>query len=271
MSGEADRARRTYDAFAPTYDEFNRRYMYERWTGRLLAAAQGIGLFGDRLLDVGCGTGLSFIAQIERGFRVTGCDISPAMLARAREKVGDRATLVEADMRRLPVLGEFDLIWSVNDAVNYLRDRGELVATLRGMKANMAVGAVIVFDLNTLAGYRDFWNREVEIEGEEGRSYTWRGHGGEILPGARIETSFGGEGPGVVPHTHYQRHFPEAEVLGALEAAGLQAVLVLGEQDGRLFDGLDEDRHTKAVYVCTEDGTGEVGLPPGPGALRASR
>jgi SAM-dependent methyltransferase len=256
MNGDVDRARRTYDAFAPTYDEFNRRYMYERWTGRLLAAAEGIGLFGDRLLDVGCGTGLSFITQLERGFQVTGCDISPEMLARARAKVGDRVVLVEADMRRLPVLGEFDLVWAVNDALNYLGDRHELEATLRGMKANMAVGAVVVFDLNTLAGYREFWNGEVEIEGEEGRTFVWRGRGVDIAPGAIVETSFEGEGPGVVPHTHRQRHFPEAVVLDAIEAAGLQAVRVLGEEEGDLSERLDEQHHTKAVYVCTATGRG---------------
>jgi SAM-dependent methyltransferase len=256
MNDEVDDARRTYDAFAPSYDEFNRRYMYERWTGRLLAAAEGIGLFGDRLLDVGCGTGLSFITQLERGFQITGCDISPEMLARARAKVGDRVVLVEADMRRLPVLGEFDLIWAVNDALNYLRDRDELEATLRGMKTNMAVGAVVVFDLNTLAGYRGFWNGEIEIGGEEGRKFIWRGRGGDILPGAFVETSFDGEGAGVVPHTHHQRHFPEAEVLDAIEAAGLQAVRVLGEEEGDLSEGLDEEHHTKAVYVCTAIGRG---------------
>jgi SAM-dependent methyltransferase len=256
MTDDVDRARRTYDAFAPTYDEFNRRYMYERWTGRLLAAAEGIGLFGDRLLDVGCGTGLSFITQLERGFQVTGCDISPEMLAQARAKVGDRVVLVEADMRWLPVLGEFDLVWAVNDALNYLGDRDELEAALRGMKANMAVGAVVVFDLNTLAGYREFWNGEVEIEGEEGRRFVWRGRGVDIVPGAIVETSFEGEGPGVVPHTHRQRHFPETVVLEAIEAAGLQAVRVLGEEEGDLSEGLDEERHTKAVYVCTATGRG---------------
>jgi SAM-dependent methyltransferase len=254
MSAEADRARRTYDAFASIYDEFNRRYMYERWTGRLLAAAEEIGLFGDRLLDVGCGTGLSFVAMLDRGFTVTGCDISLAMLERARARAGERAVLVEADMRRLPVLGEFDLVWAVNDAINYLRDGAALEATLRGMRANMAVGAVLLFDLNTLAGYRDFWNGRVEIEGEEGRTFVWRGRGIEIRPGAIVETTLEGDGPGIVPHTHRQRHFPEAQVLRTLEATGLQAVAVLGEEGGELSPGLDEDRHTKAVYVCTAVG-----------------
>jgi SAM-dependent methyltransferase len=109
-------AKAAYDAFASAYDDFNHRYMYERWTGRLLAKAEEAGREGDRLLDVACGTGLSFLPMLDRGFEVTGCDISPAMVEVARPKAEGRAELVVADMRELPVMGEFDLVWSVDDA-----------------------------------------------------------------------------------------------------------------------------------------------------------
>jgi SAM-dependent methyltransferase len=242
--------RQAYEAFAATYDEFNSRYMYERWTGRLLEAARESGLEGDRLLDVGCGTGLSFVSQLERGFEVTGCDISPAMLTEARAKVGDRATLVEADMRELPVLGEFDLIWSVNDAINYLIDGSELTAALSGMRGNLAPGGVIVFDVNTLTGYRDFWSGEFEVAGTAGRSFRWQGLARDPRPGDFVESRFDGDGEGVRAHRHRQRHFAEIEILGAIEHAGLQSAAVLGESGGDLSVGVDEERHTKAVHVC---------------------
>jgi ubiquinone/menaquinone biosynthesis C-methylase UbiE len=37
--------------------------MYARWTGRLLEKAGEAGLKGSRLLDIGCGTGLSSTPQ----------------------------------------------------------------------------------------------------------------------------------------------------------------------------------------------------------------
>src|SRR6476660_6178392 len=86
----------TYDTYAPAYEDINHGYMYERWTGRLLEKAEEAGLEGDRLLDIACGTGLSFVTMLERGWKVTGCDISPAMLAIAEEKFGDRAELFVA-------------------------------------------------------------------------------------------------------------------------------------------------------------------------------
>lgn len=251
MSTDLPEARRTYDAFAGSYDDFNHRYRFERWTGRLLAAAEAAGLEGARLLDVGCGTGLSFISQLEGGFEVTACDISPEMLARAREKVGDRVRLVEADMRALPVLGEFDLVWAVNDAINYLLSAVDLEAALGGMRRNLAPGGVIVFDVNTLAAYRGFFAGEMVVE-RNGRRLVWRGSSSEAAPGAEFEAFFGGEGEGVIEHVHRQRHHPEVEVLTAIAAAGLRCVRVLGEIDGELEPGLDEDRHTKAVYLCGE-------------------
>jgi SAM-dependent methyltransferase len=244
-------ARETYDAFASTYDDFNHRYMYERWTGKLLERAEAAGVDGDRLLDVGCGTGLSFVSLLDRGWSVVGCDISAAMIERAEARCGEEAELHVADMRALPRLGEFDLVWAVNDAINYLLAPAELQAALAAMRRNLAAGGIVLFDVNTLAAYRSFFDREVVVE-RGGRRLVWRGLGssGDWEAGSIFEAGFDGEGVGVEPHTHRQRHFPEAEVIAAVEAAGLTCVEVTGELDGELAEGLDEATHTKAVYVC---------------------
>lgn len=251
-AGEAD-AKRAYDAFAATYDEFNHRYQYERWTGKLLERAEAAGLRGERLLDVGCGTGLSFVAMLPRGWKVTACDISPAMVERAGERAGGAARLLAADMRELPDLGEFDLVWAVNDAVNYLLGDGDLERALAGMRRNLAPGGVVLFDLNTLATYRQFFATEQVVE-RGGKRFVWRGlmSPEEVEPGSISEARFEGEGEGIEPHVHRQRHFPEAEVLAAIEAAGLRRAEVVGELEGELSAPLDEERHSKAVYVCVE-------------------
>ncbi len=244
-------AKKTYDAYAPAYDDFNHRYMYERWTGRLLAKAEAAGLEGDRLLDVGCGTGLSFIPMLDRGWRVSACDISPAMLDLARAKVGDAATLLSADMRELPDLGRFDLVWAVNDAVNYLLTTEELEAALAGMRRNLAPGGIVLFDLNTLAAYRTFFSSECVVE-VNGRRLVWQGlmSAAEVSPGSISEARFDAEGEAGLAHVHRQRHFVEGEVLAAIDAAGLRCLEVWGELDGDLQRGVDDEVHTKAVYVC---------------------
>ena len=57
---------------------------------------------GSRVLDVGCGTGTQLERYLAAGCDVSGIDTSPAMLARARERLGSAADLRLADAQRIP-------------------------------------------------------------------------------------------------------------------------------------------------------------------------
>jgi len=248
-----DAARQTYEALAPSYEAFTLGfgYQYETWTATLLARAEAEGLHGDRLLDVACGTGFSFIPLLERGWQVDGCDISPAMVEAARAKIGDRAHLHVADMRALPKLGEFDLIWSINSGMNYLLSTDELAATLAGMRRNLAPEGVILFDLMALKTAKTFFTGVFPVE-REGKKFTWRGVLGpdEVVAGATGGGRLEEEGKPNPDDLHRMRHFGEAEVLAAIEAAELRPVAVLGEKDGKLQEQLDEEDQPTALYIC---------------------
>jgi SAM-dependent methyltransferase len=241
---------------ASAYDDFTAHHNYELWLGALLPQLERVGLRGDRLLDVACGTGKSFIPMLNRGWRVTACDISAAMVELARAKVGDAAELSVADMRSLPVLGEFDLVWCLDDAVNYLLDADELEQALTGMQRNLGPAGLLMFDVNALHAYRTFFAEEVVLE-RGGKRLIWKGRGsGEAQPGAIAEASFevetiGGEGFPIPAQMHRQRHFPEAEMLAALKRAGLECVELFGHGfDAVLEQPLDDVKHSKAVYIC---------------------
>src|SRR5256885_7121383 len=147
-------ARDAYDALAPVYDVLTARYAYDRWLAALEDLALDHGLAGRRVLDVACGTGKSFLPLLAAGWEVTACDVSPQMALRAAAKAAGRAEVHVADMRELPVYGAFDLITCLNDAVNHLLTEDDVVAALAGMRANLAPGGLIAFDVNTPAAYR---------------------------------------------------------------------------------------------------------------------
>ena len=81
-------ATRAYAVLAPVYDLLTAEYAYGPWLGAIERVAREHGLRGHRLLDVGCGTGKSFMPLLERGFDVTACDISPEMVELAQHKSG---------------------------------------------------------------------------------------------------------------------------------------------------------------------------------------
>lgn len=249
-------AEQAYEAMAPVYDDFTAHHDYELWLGSLLPELRRHGLRGHRLLDVGCGTGKSFLPMLERGWEVTACDLSSSMLELARAKAGDAVRLSVADMRELPVFGEFDLVWALDDAVNYLLSPEEMGEALRGMKANLAPAGLLMFDVNTLQAYRTFFAEVQRVE-HGGHRLVWRGQASPDTPPraiseARLEVEAIGNGVAPVPtHVHRQRHFPETEMLELLEAAGLECLDVFGHGfDAVLRQPLDDLVHTKAVYIC---------------------
>lgn len=79
---------------------------------------------GDRLLDVGCGTGvlLQRAAGEQPGLRATGIDLSLSMLSLARARLPRQVSLVLADATRLPVRSaSFDAVVSAS-ALHYWPD-----------------------------------------------------------------------------------------------------------------------------------------------------
>ena len=101
-------AETAYEAFAPFYDRFIAGSDYEAWTDSVEPVV-GAHAPGRRRLDLACGTGQSTRPFQRRGYAVTGCDISDAMLARARERVPG-ARFVRGDLRELPRIGQFDAL-----------------------------------------------------------------------------------------------------------------------------------------------------------------
>jgi SAM-dependent methyltransferase len=253
--GRKDQALLAYEAIAPVYDAFTSYNDYDLWLGNLMPKLEAHGLKGNRLLDVACGTGLSFIPMLEKGWEVTACDLSPAMVQLAKKKVGRGARVSVADMRALPVFGEFDLVWCLDDAVNYLGDATDLRTALVGMRRNLAPGGLLIFDLNTIEVFRTFFAEEV-IEERDGYRFTWRGISSpELESGGVGEAVFEAEpfepsGSAVPAAVHRERHFPESVVLDALKRAGLECLDVFGHHhDAVLRQPLDETAHTKAIYI----------------------
>ncbi|HET8758762.1 MAG TPA: class I SAM-dependent methyltransferase [Solirubrobacteraceae bacterium] len=249
-------AREAYDDLAPDYDLLTAEYPYERWLAALEALARAHGLDGRDVLDVACGTGKSFLPLLRRGWRVVGCDISPAMLALAAAKA-PTAELVQADMRALPALGEFDLVTCLDDALNYLLEEDELEAALAGIRDNLRPRGIAIWDLNALAQYRAAFARDRTTD-RDGVFLAWRGETTPSLePGGPAQATvevFAPAAGGLWERrssVHRQRHWPQPVVRAVAARAGLEVLAVHGQHEGAVLEPVfDELVHTKAVYLA---------------------
>ena len=248
-----------YAVLAPAYDLLTARYEYPTWLDAIERLARRYGLAGRRVLDVGCGTGKSFIPLLERGFEVTACDISPEMVAEARRKADGRADVRVADMRRLPVLGAIRPDHCLNDGLNHLLRMDEVKATLEAFRDNLAPDGLLVLDVTTLATYREV--PDVVVEDDE-RLVRWRG-----APAAAGRS--GDRGRDRHRHLHPRGRWavaalseppapsspPVDDLRRVAEEAGLEVAAVLGQRPGAVFDDvLDEHVHRKAAFVIRREG-----------------
>jgi SAM-dependent methyltransferase len=252
-----DHARTAYDALAPGYDVLTGWHDHDAWTAAVEGCAREAGLRGRRVLDVACGTGNTMGPMIARGYALTGVDVSRAMIAEARRKLGDRACLLVGDMRDLPALGAFDLVWCLGDALNYLDTAEELAATFAGIRRNLAPGGVVAFDVNTLATFRTLYSSLLAVP-ERDRVVVVEGRGPRDVAAGGAATAWidrlQREPSGWWSRTrteHHHRHHPEDVLRGALARAGIDCVAVVGaDASGALDAPLDEHRHGKAVYTA---------------------
>jgi len=102
---------RGYDAIAERFAEWRDRIMGDprrEWEGQLVSRLQD----GARVLELGCGAGVSDTQRLAARFHVTGVDISAEQVRRARAAV-PKADFVHADFTALELEPEsFDAVVS---------------------------------------------------------------------------------------------------------------------------------------------------------------
>ncbi|MFI6920152.1 class I SAM-dependent DNA methyltransferase [Nonomuraea spiralis] len=245
-----------YDGIAARYDELNARMDTAALVGRFAEAADRHGSGGRRLLDAGCGTGRSSAAFKERGFEVTGYDLSPEMVAMARRRPGAEGIpfLVGSLLRPPPGLTGFDVVAGVDVPLTYLTDAEQLRQALAAARDQLADGGVVLFDLNTIGYYRRTFGAPVVVDRGD-RYVAWFAESPLIEADGVVVTQFdlferAGAGWDRLSMRHVQRHHSGRTVRLAAEQAGLRVVATHGLVGTEVRDPADEDAHDRVLYVA---------------------
>jgi len=98
-----------YAEFAWAYDPVSWAVSLGRWESWRRVAL--LYLQGERILEVGCGTGHLLLDLAGRAHLVYGCDLAPAMLRQARRRAGRAVPLCRVRAQELPFSAEaFDTV-----------------------------------------------------------------------------------------------------------------------------------------------------------------
>jgi SAM-dependent methyltransferase len=134
---------------------------------------------GKRVLDAGCGPGAYAEWLVEHEAEVFSIDVSPKMVQKAQERLGDRARVICADLSQpLDFLedGSFDIVLSAL-TLDYIEDWGKVFNEFFRV---LRVLGVLVFSAGHPAADFNFRDMESYFETEL-LQQTWRGFGKPVV------------------------------------------------------------------------------------------
>lgn len=179
---DGDEIRDHYNRFAASYDNelMSRGYAQP---GRVADAVVAAGVpFDARILDAGCGSGLSGRALAERGYsQIDGCDYSTEMLAVAAQTgVYHELHQVDLNLEPLAVPGApFDLVTAVG-VVGHGHVSGAAIGRLITL---LRPGGLLALAINELAWPEGDVKPELDRLVEQGLVTPYHAEVGEHIPG----------------------------------------------------------------------------------------
>lgn len=105
---------------------------------------------GGSILEVGCGTGRVALQLAQEGVPIVGLDLSPAMLAVARQKSQGLSNIrwVEGNMQAFELGERFDLILIPGHSFQFMLTPAEQTACLTCIRKHLTPGGKLVIHVN---------------------------------------------------------------------------------------------------------------------------
>ena len=134
---------------APYYDELMLGVPYKLWVKYLEDLFCRYKVKPKTILDVACGTGNVSEVLADRGYEVTGVDVSPGMIEVAKTKSG-KVDYYAQGIAQINLSKQYDTAVSLFDSLNYVTDKEELAAGMKKVAEHVATGGLFIFDVNTV-------------------------------------------------------------------------------------------------------------------------
>ena len=167
---------------------------YKQWEAYLLFLFKNNKCVPQRILDLGCGTGNLTLPLAQRGYSLTGGDISAEMIAMAKSKAERKDIQIPffvQDMRQLSLSGKpFDAIISACDSLNYLVTAKDLRRALRAVFQHLMPGGLFLFDLNSTYKLQEIYGESSYADLGTDFAYFWDNEYDQDSSICRMELTF---------------------------------------------------------------------------------
>ncbi len=158
-----------YDTLASYYDDLVKDdQATQAWVDWILSQSQPCSM-----LELACGSGEITHALSSLGYRMDALDLSPEMIARAKEK-DQRIHFFCQDMTNLENMGQYDVIACLCDSFNYILSIESVDQLFQQVHQHLNSGGLFFFDTHSLDRLEEFkqeWNETGTFM--DGLSYQW--------------------------------------------------------------------------------------------------
>lgn len=238
-----------YQDFAYIYDRLMHQDIdYDAWCDYIENMFDSHGVSPDTLCELACGTGNMTSRLSERGYKMTGVDISSQMLSVADSKT-EGVSYICSDMSKLDLKDTYDAFLCMIDGLNYLITPKGVINTFKTVKEHLNENGVFIFDISSQYKLREIIGNETFIHSEYDVFYSWENRFIEKYNLSDMLLNFfvrDGEKYRRFEERHLQRGWSIKEMKTMLTKAGFTDINVYNELT---FDA-PHDQTERLVFVC---------------------
>ena len=212
----------SYGRFAYVYDFLMSDVPYDNWINLFISKKEQYNIAGSKVLDVACGTGEFSVRLAEKGYSVTGVDLSDEMLAIAKVKADQSGVTIpfyQQNMIELDMGEQFDSIVIFCDSLNYLHTESDVQSTFQRVYEQLKSGGLFMFDVHSVFKIEHVFAGQTFADVQDEVSYIWN--------------SFEGEEPFSVEH---------------------ELTFFVKEEESDQYDRFDEDHYQRTYDIETYKG-----------------
>ncbi|MBS2969769.1 class I SAM-dependent methyltransferase [Metabacillus sp. KIGAM252] len=226
-----------YQGFAGVYDHLMEDVPYQDWADLLDSLLIKYGNTGRKVMDLACGTGEITVLLHEKGYEMTGADLSEDMLALAIQKAEEKRMPIpffQQDMREMEGHDlAYDAVIINCDSLNYLLEEQDVQSAFKSVVEMLHDNGLFLFDIHSIYKMKHILAGSTFADAGDDVSLIWQCFEGEKKHSVEHELTFfvkdDEERYSRIDEFHQQRTYETGEIFLWLKDAGFEVLECFGD------------------------------------------